>query len=168
MNIIPSITETELFIALRAYVLTLVNVEVVRGQDNRVAMPVGEFVMLTPRGSAPMSTTITGYTASTQTLSRSNQFTVQIDCYGASAGDRAQVLSTVFRSSYAVDSLAQVCTPLYTSDIKQTPLVNGEQQYEERWTFDAVMQYNPVITLAQQSANALEITPSNVDVNFKP
>ncbi len=168
MNIIPSITQQELFATLRAFVLTLVDVEVVRGQDNRVPMPTGEFVALSPLFTGQLSTPVIKSLAETQTVQQSTQFNVQIDCYGALAGDRARVISAMLWTPIAVDAMTPNLTPLYGTDPKQTPLVNGEDQYEERWTFDAVMQYNPVITIAQQTASALAITLDNVDVNHKP
>ena len=39
-----------------------------------------------------------------------------------------------------------------------TPLVTGEEQYDERWILTASLQYNPIVTIPQQSADALSVS----------
>jgi hypothetical protein len=46
---------------------------------------------------------------------------------------------------------------LYCSDGHQMPLTTGEQQYETRWTLTASLQYNPTVSIPQQSANTLAV-----------
>jgi hypothetical protein len=50
----------------------------------------------------------------------------------------------------------------------QAALVNGEEQYEERWIVGANLQYNPVVSTPQQFADTLEATLINVDEAFPP
>jgi len=47
-------------------------------------------------------------------------------------------------------------------------LINGEQQFEQRWRVEASMQYNPVVTMAQGSATALNVGLVSTDAAYPP
>jgi hypothetical protein len=189
----PSITETQVFTALRAFLLTIVDCEVIRLPNNRVAMPKGEFISLSPVSNIALSTNVAGYSGTDKSILRPSQVTIQVDCYGASAGDRATAITTLLRDPYGCDAfnvggapidLTQVggsyvlgesplyalpnIQPLYASDARQMPMVDSEAAYVERWSFDCVLQFNPVLTVAQQSAAALGVGLKNVDRTFPP
>lgn len=188
-----SITETQVFAALRAFILTIVDCEVIRLPNNRVPMPAGEFISLSPVSNIALSTNVTGYSDTDKSILRPSQITIQVDCYGASAGDRAAAIATLLRDAYGCDAFnvggapidyTQVggnyvmgesplyalpnIQPLYASDARQMPMVDSEAAYVERWTFDAVLQANPVLTVTQQSAIALGVGLKNVDRAFPP
>lgn len=168
-DVLPSIQEVDIFTVLRAFILTVVGCPVVRAQNNRVPMPVGDFIALTPRSAVPLETNTDSYTATTKTVMRPTQYTIQIDCYGQLASDRAQTIASLLRDSYAVDQFAAQgfdIAPLYAGDAQQMPLIDGEEQYEERWTFDAVLQFNPVITLPEDTADTLSAGTINVDSTY--
>jgi hypothetical protein len=168
-DILPSVSETDIFTALRAFILSLVGCEVIRGQVNRVAMPVGDFIELTPLSNVPLETNTDTYTATTRSTERRNRYTIQIDCYGALAGDRATTISTMLRDSYAVEQFALQgfdMAPLYAEDAHQMPLMDGEDQYLERWTFSAVLQVNPIITMTTTTADTLTIGLIDVDSTY--
>ncbi len=168
-DILPSVTETDVFTALRAFLLTVVGCPVVRTQVNRVPMPLGDFIALTPISAAPLETNTDTYTASTKTVLRPTEYTIQIDCYGAAASDRALTIASLLRDSYAVDQFALQgfdVSPLYAGDAKQMPLIDGEEQYEERWTFNAVLQVNGLITLPEQTADTLTVGLIPADVFY--
>jgi hypothetical protein len=117
----------------------------------------------------PLETNTDSYTATTKTVMRPTQYTIQIDCYGQLASDRAQTIASLLRDSYAVDQFAAQgfdIAPLYAGDAQQMPLIDGEEQYEERWTFDAVLQFNPVITLPEDTADTLSAGIINVDSTY--
>ncbi len=86
---------------------------------------------------------------------------VLTDMYGNiivdSSGNAIQV------SSGAVDA-----APLYCSEPRQMPFENGESQVEYRWTIDAEMQINPVISTTQQFAAQLAAAVISVDVVYPP
>jgi hypothetical protein len=48
------------------------------------------------------------------------------------------------------------------------PLVTGEEQYLERWTVRAVLQYNPVTTVLQDYAGSATVNVINVDERYPP
>ena len=83
---------------------------------------------------------------------------MQIDVHGPSSADNATRIQTLFRSQYGIDAFAAqnaAISPLYTSDPRQIPFDNGEQQVEERWIVDVAMQVNFVINTTEQFANQL-------------
>lgn len=165
-----SLNEEQCFTQLRAFILGLLpGVEVVRGLDNRVPMPRGPFVLITGTGLVPLAVpTVTyGGMLETQAVGTPLQWSIGVDCFGPLAQDWAVILSTVLRTPYTCEQMADV-QPLYASDVTQFPLVDGEQQYEERWRFDAVMEYTPVVSLAQQSARSLVLDLVSVDAKYPP
>jgi hypothetical protein len=97
--------------------------------------------------------TMTGLSYGSATSMQPIKMTIQLDVHGPLAGDNAQIISTLLRDTYGVDQFATSgfdVTPLYTSDPKQLPFINGEEQIETRYVVDAVLQCNPVVTLPQQ------------------
>lgn len=171
MPITSSITETNVFTVLRAFILTIVTCEVIRLPNNRTPMPLGAFVAMSPGANIPLSTNVTAYAATTKGVERPSQLSIQIDCYGAGSADMATAISTLLRDPYACDQFSASgfdIAPLYAGDAHQMPLVDGEAQYEERWTFDAVLQFNPILTAPQDSAIALVANIYDVDRTFPP
>ena len=91
---------------------------------------------------------------------QSTEITVQLDVYGAGSSDNTQIISTLFRDEYACASFSASgydVQPLYTSEPRQMPFITGENQYEDRWSIDVVLQANPVVTAPQQFAGALSV-----------
>lgn len=175
MSVPISITEDDLVEDLGAFADTLLDCEVVRGQVNRVPSPKGDFVVVTPMGMVGLSLPVTAYAdptpdTGTRTLTRPTQWAVQVDCYGERAQDRALVLSIALRSQYGCEFLGELgrAQPLYTGEPRQMPLITGEDQYMERWSFDAVLQFNPSITLPQQFAEHLHVDLVEVDEKYPP
>lgn len=256
MTTLPAVTPTNdtVLAALRSFLVFVLppSVEVIRGQVNRVAGPVGpDYLVFTPimmkrletnvdvyadaafvgsvvgatlsisqmlhgtvrlgatlYGTAiPIGITVTGSLSGTggigtYQLSGSigtalpakmavgvlfammpTEVTVQLDVYGPSSADNAQIVSTLFRDDYAIQQFEafdvappgwlnippggtisvpyDAVRPLYADDPRQTTQVLGEMQYEERWTIDACLQTNTIVTAPQQFADT-------VTVNFFP
>ena len=167
MPITVSILEVNVFTTLRGFLLTLVSVPVIRTPVNRAAMPVGDFIALSPAGMKRLETNTDAYPSITsETVLQPAEITIRVDCYGSTACDMAQLITAVFRDEVAVDNFIASgfdIVPLYTSDPLQMPVVTGEDQYLERWTFEAIMQFNPVTTLVSQSAGTPAV-PTLIDV----
>ena len=164
-------TETVVFTALRAFILGLVTCEVIRAPMNRAATPVGGFVALSPLSNTPLATNVGAQAGQQKTVTQSRQVTIQVDCYGPGAGDNAAKISMLFRDFYGCEALAAIdpgVQPLYATDIHQTPSIDGEAQYVERWTFDCVMQVNATQAVAQAAAIALQADVRNVDRTYPP
>jgi hypothetical protein len=91
--------------------------------------------------------------------------TVQLDIHGPASGDNAQIITTLFFDDYASQTFAATgfdVSPLYASEPNQVPFTNAEQQVEERWVVDVVMQCNPTLNVPQQFADQLK--SSSIDV----
>jgi hypothetical protein len=175
-----SLTESQTLTALRAFLLAVLpsGIEVIQGQANRVAEPFGnDFVVMTPTQRVRLETNTVTYDDPYPTTGGSRfdlmptQVTVQLDIHGPAGAENTQIIATLFRSEYAVDQFAGSgfdVTPLYVSDPHQMPFLNGENQYENRWVIDAVMQANPIVTTAQQFAGTLTTGIIDVDEAYPP
>jgi hypothetical protein len=164
-------TQSDVFTALRTFILSLISCEVVRGLDNGVPMPLGGFIALTPLYQNRLSTNVDGYadptpTTGSKTAQQATQSTIQIDCYGPDSGDWAVMLSTMLRDEYACLSMAPNVQPLHADDPKMLPIVDGEQQYEQRWAVTAVLQYNPIVSTPAQFFDAVSVDLVDVDVKY--
>ncbi len=164
-------THDPLFIALRAFILSIIaGVEVVQGQSNLVPMPEGQFICMTPISQRRLSTNESTYDGvDTRDVQQHTEYSIQIDCYGASSSDHATNISIMLRDFYGCEFLSPyACQPLFTSDPSQVPLINGEGNYEQRWMLTAVLQFNPTVSVTQQFADALEVDILSVPADFPP
>lgn len=153
--------QKDVFTVVRAYILSLIDCEVVRGLGNDVPMPKNSFIAITPIESTRLSTNVNTYDLiNSKSIKTSMSYLVQIDCYGPISSDWAAILCATWRDDYCVDKLAPTCAPLYADNPIQIPIIDGEANYEERWLLKAVLQYNPVVTVPQEFAD--EISPSKV------
>ena len=147
--------------------------QIVRAQVNRVPMPSNPGIVLTEMLQVDLSVPDTDYqppvdpapAIGTATIKGPTRIDVQIDFYGAQAGEFCKTVKTAFRSHWGFSHFPANIKPLYTSDGVQSPLLTGEQQYESRWTLTASMQYNPTVTVPQDFADVLvpnKILPADV------
>ena len=176
MSATISLTEVQVLTALRTFLLSIMQsgVEVIRAEINRVPEPEGsDFLIMTPTLRGRIGTNVDTYSGTIDSapltllnVEQSTQTTVQIDIHGPNGAENAQIVSSLLRDYYACASFASsgfAVQPLYASDPIQTPFINGEQQYEFRWTVDAVLQANPVVTVIQQFADTL--TPTLIEAD---
>ena len=140
---------------------------VIRGLPNRAAMPspspgfVVVQTILVNRLRWNIDTWNTTNPAPTALYAEhGTEVRVQIDCYGASSSDYATMIGTLWRDSYGCVALAPNCQPLYADEARMVPLIDSEQQYEERWMIDARLQWNPITTYPQTFTG----TPASVDL----
>ena len=105
-----------------------------------------------------------------QNSDQSTEVTIQHDVHGPVSADNSQIISTLMWDQYAFDQFKAsgfVIEPLYCSDPRQIPFINGEQQYEDRWIIDAVLQANTVVGTPLQYATQLgPIAVIDVDVVY--
>lgn len=171
-----SITSSQLYTALRTFLLGIVTTgwQVVQAQDNRVAMPTGSFVTMTAMAMSLLSTSKStwidpGTNPGTENNLTSSGWRVQLDFYGDGAQDMALMVSRLVRTEYACTQFSASgvdMQPLYAEEPRNTTLINAEQQYEERWTFDFHAQFNPIVTTPLDFAAALEAGIVEVDTTF--
>lgn len=109
--------------------------------------------------------------AGTAQVTQCTKVTIQVDVHGPVSADNVQIISTLFRDSYGTRFFKASgfdLDALYASDPHQIPFVNAEQQYEERWTIDLLIEANPVITVPQQSFETVEANLTSVTKAYPP
>lgn len=168
---INSIPEVSVFTALRNFLLLVfpTGVEIIRAQANRVAMPKGDFISMTPISQARLSWNIDSSVNVTKTVKKPTEYVIQLDFYGATASDNATIAAAMFMDEFCVDSFKTSgfdIAPLFVDDPQQMPLTTGEAQYLERWTMKVTMQVNSVLTTPTETANALTVGLVNVERTF--
>lgn len=166
------IVDQDVFTALVSLLAGILpaNTPVVQGQVNLVAMPTTGFVVMTSLSQDRLSTNVHTYdkNAQTKAITVPTKYEIQLDFYGATSQAWSMEVQTLFRDSYAVENMPSNIVPLYADNPMQLPLINGEEQYEQRWKITAAIQYNPIITVTQQSALTVNIAIKEVDTTFTP
>lgn len=164
MTYVASIAIDAVITALGAFIQPFVGAaQIVRGQGNRVPPPLDSFVKLTEILQVDLETpTITFDGIPHEVPGQVNilgpkRIDIQVDFYGPSSGDQCAAFKGVYRTFYATSQFPDGIAPLYCSDGRQAPLINSEQQYESRWTITASLQYNPTVSITQQSATKLAV-----------
>lgn len=166
-----SITDADIFTALRSFILACIpaGLEVVRGQDNGVPMPIGNFCAMTPKSNSRLEWNVATYTDPVTTIGTTNsmspsEMAIQLDFYGPSSAQNCKIVESLTRSDFALSQFTNAnIKPLFTSEPMQIPLITGEQQYEQRWKMDFHLQYNPTIQTSQDFAGTLSVTTTNVE-----
>lgn len=177
MALAVSITQDDLYAKLGTFLESVLpaGLPVIQLPVDRVAMPPADpgFVGMTINMQARIMTNVESWdqNAADPTVLEIEQAvrtTIKMDCYGADAGNWAVILSTVLRDEYGINALAPVLAPLYVNDPRFAPLTNAELQFERRWIVEGVFQFNPVISVPMQFADAAEASLINVDERYPP
>lgn len=106
-----------------------------------------------------------GYETHTQNV----RVTYQLDIHGPSSGNNAAVISTLFRDPYATTFFATkgfALSPLHADDPRQLAFINAEQQYENRWTLDAVMEAQMSVETPQDFADQVDLSITSVEAAY--
>lgn len=169
---ITPILQTGVYVPLTAFIMTVTGLDadhVVQGLPNRASMPLPGFISFQTIFRHRLATNLHTYdetdpSPTTAAILESIELTVQIDCYGPQstaeaegAQDWANLLSATLRDEYGVTALAPTLAPLYADDATMIPLVDGEDQYEERWMVTAHFEFDPTTTIPQEYADVLDI-----------
>lgn len=182
MSAIPTvnITDSALYKVLGEWLLSMLgsDANVVQGQLNRIAMPKGNYIVMTLLGPRQdlhkgARNTVWDGDASTESITKSAQGTLQIDFYGSAASDQAAKVMLLVSSEFNFDYFATQAAnggpevqPLFAGGARNLALINGEGQYESRWTFDLHFQYNPIITFPQDFMDGLDAHAVSVESQF--
>jgi len=173
------LTEVQIGTALRSFLLSILpSLQVLKTQVNMVTPPPEgtDFIYWTPLGSNRLATNVETWDVTTQTPTvlnhtDSEQLDVQLDIYGPNAGDNCRLIKALFRSGYAYDyfqGLDLPLTPLYGDEGVQMPMINGEQQYENRWKLTVSFEGDFTISTTQQFADTLSVGLIDVDSTYPP
>lgn len=174
-----------LFLSLRAFLKAHLSLSACRqSQQNNTEMPDGNYVIMTPLGIDGLSTNsisyqyTTGADSGTETHKRTAIWRCQLDFYGDAAQDYANIIFTLSRSDYAcqwfrdfsesTSNAPPLITPLYCKDPIQTTMVNGEDQWENRWTCDFYAQIPVDVSVTQYFMTSANVRADSVDAKFPP
>lgn len=173
-----SITSAQLYTIVGQFIQAVLGVdpatgqtvEVTRGQINRVSMPDNAFVNMQIFTSGRVRTNVNTWNGvdQTQATEVGTKVKIRLDFYGPLSEDWSKAVGALWRDGYGCTFLAPVGAPLFDGDAMQGALVNGEEQYEDRWIMELFLQYNPVVTVPQQSATTFKVTVVNVDERYPP
>jgi hypothetical protein len=180
MNVTP--LADDLYAAVKAFLVIALGIapaQVIKGLGNRVSAPPGgstsaSYVVMTQLTRARLRTNIDTFDDTNPapvaiSVEQGTEVMLQLDIFGLNAADQATIVTALWRDGYACAALAPVCQPLYCDEPRMMPLVDGEEQYEQRYTITAHLQYNPVVAAPQQFANALgPLTVIDVDERYAP
>jgi hypothetical protein len=166
---------SDVYTALRTLLLFVVpmGTEVVQGLGNRVPMPKQPFVAMTLTSQNRITTNILTYNdpgtgVGMKEIEYQTQLMMQLDFYGPLSGQWAAAVAALFRDEVGVTLLGSACAPLYADSAQMMPLINGEEEYEQRWMVGGYLQWNPILTTPQEFADSIDITLVNVDERFPP
>jgi hypothetical protein len=166
------VTDEMVCATVRDYIKSIApTLRVIRTPVNRAAMPNGPYVSFTPGLRRPLATNVSVDTGIVRTVTRSEQMSFQIDCYGDGSADLAEKLNILYRDPYGVEMFAESgygTVPLYAGEIQQAPFTDDSDQYEDRYTFEIELQVNSTVVIPLQSCNILNIDLVSVDATFPP
>ncbi|EIC83986.1 hypothetical protein [Serratia sp. M24T3] len=170
-NVSNSLSQSDMFTALRKFLLLLVDVPVIQSQQNKVSIPEGNFIAMTSLGEDVKSTNRIDYDNGTSTPGdevhqRTALWRVQLDCFGSESESMAGLISTTFRSEWACEafkSFGYPLAPVSTGDLRQTAFINSESGYGDRWTLDVTLVIDRSITLPRYFFDSVELEAYSVD-----
>lgn len=180
MNTSP--VQQDIFGVLIPWLVTITGLpqaSVQQGLPNRAPIPVATpgFVVATVVGMRRLRTNVDTWVTvgdpDSITHEAGMEVRIQVDFYGATSQDMAVAFQTLFRDDSGCIALAgtgptPICQPLHADDARMMPFEDSEDQYEQRWTVEAILQYNPVTSDPMQFADALAVTLVNVDEKYPP
>lgn len=173
VTVAPSLSDV--FASVRALINVVVptGTEVIQGLGNRVPMPREPFVAMTLITQDRLTTNIIAYTdpgsgIGMKAIEYQIQLMMQLDFYGPLSGQWAAAVSALFRDEVGVATLGSPATPLHADTPRMMPLVNGEEEYEQRWMVGGYLQWNPILTTPQEFADTLTLDVVSVDERFPP
>ena len=107
----------------------------------------------------------------TKAMMQPQQMTVQVDIHGPASADNASRIATQWFDETGVQACLDqgaIIAPLYANPPRQIPFVNDQDQWEERWVVELVLQASPIVTVTQQFADALVLGLIEIDATYPP
>ena len=143
-------TQSTVFAAIRAFILSVITAEVVQGRNNLVA-PIADGIVITPLFKRRLSSNSHAYhdpltTTGTETTTQHVEMAVQVDCYGENAPAWADIISTLWRDEIACTSMGANVQPIDADDPQNLEFLDPEDDgYVIRWMLTGRVQVNPAI-----------------------
>lgn len=176
MTLTVSPTQDDVYTAVKAMILAVLpfdNAHVIKGVQNRNAMPEGPFVEMYIALGVRLRTNLDSYDPNDPdpegiTREQGMRLELQLSIYGPTSGDQAALFTTLWRDDYACIALDPTCQPLHADDPTRAPLVTGEEQYLDKWLVRAQLQYNPTVSTLDQFADIVAIGVISVTERYPP
>lgn len=187
MSAVPtiSITNSQLYAVFGNWLVAMLGAgaDIVQGQQNRIAMPQGNYIIMTliggvealHKGNRNTVWTAGSSNPGTEAVTKGMKDVLQLDFYGPSSRDWAGIVSELVSTQFNFDYFATQqanggpeVQPLFATVARNLALTNGESQYESRWSFDLHFQYNPTVTFPQDFMTSLDIAVVNIDAQYPP
>ena len=119
--------------------------------------------------SAVQQSPISGASLSTGAalIAQPTEITIQVDVYGPGSSDNTTTITTLLRPEYASLWFARQGWTARGIDVldigepRQMPFIDGEAQYEDRWSFDVKLQANQVTSPSQDFADAVSVNTNS-------
>lgn len=167
------VDDSKLYRAVGVWIRALLDVEVIVAQVNRVPMPLQkDFVIMTSLMMEGLSQNReTWHSTEVITNRRSTQWHCQIDVFGEHAQKNATILATMAKTDWSCIFFKRenfTLQPLYATTPTNLTFINAESEYELRYSFTLMMQYNPKVTVGQRYFSSININLAEVDSTFKP
>lgn len=159
-NYTPDKTVDDVIDALANYIALFTAAPIIRANVNRNPTPKSDFVVLTELLTKPLSKPVENYTNTGETMIQKQQIDVQVDFYGWGVSDIALAFMGSVRTIWQNYNHSSWLALLYCSDIVKSPIINAEEQYEQRWTLTVSMQYNVTLTVPQDTFNTVGVVES--------
>ncbi|WP_432784680.1 hypothetical protein AAEX37_01957 [Oligella sp. MSHR50489EDL] len=146
------ITHRDLYIDIRRYLIKTLGIsaedekQVIQAYQNSNPLP-ADAVVMTILFERPIDSTFVNYKKANEQkaiVQQAREATVQLDFYGSLAQTRSQKIALLWKTSYSLRELKK-CAPLYTKEPRRIPIVNEQNNYEDRWSLDCLLQYDPEV-----------------------
>jgi hypothetical protein len=173
------ITDDTVFTQLRAFIMDALGTavtEVVRVPRNRTPMPkFYPFITMSPILKEKIMWPVSGVSdpavqPQAGSLTAATRYQIQLDAFGATAGDVIQLLHTVLNGPSAFDFFnAQTPAgvyPLYADSPREASIVDEEAESVLRWIMDISLQFNPTLTSTIQTASTVVVNFVNVEASY--
>lgn len=127
---------------------------VFKGFQNMTASGLGSYIAISPGVMQRQNQVMHGYDPVNQLvlIERHSTYSYQVDCFGPAGPDYANTVSIAWRSLYMADYTITNALPfqvLYADEPVQLNIVNGENQYEQRFMTKLYIQVNQIVALPQ-------------------
>lgn len=164
MQAVIDITDQDIYTDVRQFILLNFRGEVVQPYDNNVPMPNGDHVLMKILFKTQLATNNNEYNIEDDNakIQQSTQVDMQLDFYGESSDQAAQIFVNLWRDFYGTEHLS-VVQPLYCSDARLMPIINEAKHYENRYVVTAAMQCNPVATIDHPFVDEIVVEQKRVN-----
>lgn len=149
-------SEDKIFDAVWGFIASLfdasLSANIFKGFQNLTSTPLGSYIVISPGIAERQDQGVSTYDSvgGFQNVTRGTTYSYQVDCYGPSGPDWSNIIAIAWRSLWACDAFAGLpIMPLYADEPQQLNIVNGELQYEQRFTLKMYLQANQTVSLPQ-------------------